>query len=62
MKTLINLIPIAIIIYFILIMIFIIPQIFKNQNLNTSNKYLWMFAVIGFPILGPLAYKIMNQK
>lgn len=62
MDLILNLLPIFIVVYYIIICVVLVPKIFKNANLNKNNKFLWMLIVICLPFLGTIAYVIFNKK
>jgi hypothetical protein len=62
MDLLLSSLPLVLILFYICICVFIIPKIFKNPTLTSSNKYLWSIIVLGMPFIGLIAYFMINKS
>jgi hypothetical protein len=43
-------------ILWVLLSIFTLINIFRNDNVNRENKFLWVIIIVVVPILGSLVY------
>ena len=62
MENFILLIPIILMIAMLILIVITIPKILQDPNLNRSDKYLWILAIICFPFLGMFLYTLMIRK